>query len=53
MNESELFIKCFIENYKNSDKSIEDIKQILLQSDCNTSEINAIIEAIISFRHNS
>ncbi|MDE6442369.1 MAG: hypothetical protein K2L12_06440 [Clostridia bacterium] len=52
MTESEIFKKCFIENYKNSDKTIEEIKQILQQSDCNASEISAILETIIYYRKN-
>ena len=53
MSEFINFKKYFIETYKVSDKSIEEIKKILSKSDINSSELNEIIEAIICYRNQS
>lgn len=53
MNELINFKKIFIETYKDTNLTIEEIKKIISQSNCNSLELTAIIEAIISYRNDN
>lgn len=53
MSDFTSFAKYFINEHKDTEETIQELRLLLLRCECSVAETNDIIEAIISYRNHT